>query len=66
MDPKPSATTAFERQLAGQAARRREQASAPIERKIAALVRLQRINAQIARQKGRAYREPWQIRAANG
>jgi hypothetical protein len=63
MSPEDTSKTAtFERQLAGQAALRREQAALSIERKVAILVRLQAINAQLARQKGRPAPEPWNIR----
>ena len=45
----------------GQAERRLKQAALPIEEKVEILVRLQTINAQLARQKGRPVHEPWKI-----
>lgn len=51
-----------QRLFEAQAERRREQALLPIEEKVEILVRLQTINAQLARQEGRPVHEPWKIR----
>ncbi len=45
--------------LKGYETRRHEQANLPIEEKVAILIKLQTINAQIAKQKGRPVHEPW-------
>lgn len=60
MDVEPTIVT-VEQLLKARALSRRERADLPIEQKVAILVRLQGINAQLARQKGRRVREPWKI-----
>lgn len=62
MSTEPSNETTVEQLLKAQARHHRLQAGLPIEEKIAILVRLQTINAQLASQKGRTAREPWKIR----
>ena len=61
MNAEPSKETTVEQLLRAQERHRCHQAALPIEQKIAILVRLQNINAQLARQKGRPVREPWNI-----
>jgi hypothetical protein len=49
-------------QFRSKEAARRAAAEAPIEEKIAKLLQLQKINSELARQNGRPFKQPWDIR----